>query len=585
MLSQKSEVIVLCWNTPSRSDSSASKIAALLGAEVTFISLNAENLVGDASIGELVPRCTCLIVDAQTLAAAADAMRTGISGLQSVLNLADRVFIYGFQSTDRHNNILRSLSSGVLLGVEITAETNPEFHVTEGHRELSGQFSGLSIGVPGSTNESSFVEVAEKQQRAVIIRYGKKPFFVRTDVVHSQLFLVACKELADLDEKVGREACLLSWFSRLVPLMMFLRGGLGNRVWHNDRPRACFIIDDPLLKTRHGFLEYRRFVEIMCQQKFAACIAFIPWNHRRSSKEVAELFSSNHGMLSLCVHGCDHSRGEFATTRFDSLCAKARLALQRMQAHRQVFGIPFDGIMIFPQGLFSSEAMAALDASGYLAAVNTSLCPSTMPGTLVLRDLLEVALTKFADFPLFGRRYPQNLAEFAFDLFMGKPALAVEHHRYFRSGYKELAMFVTGLKALDERIEWAGLGRLCSRACLTKTAENGDVYVRFYTRRFWLRNDGTQTHRYILLRQRTPSDRLPSVAVDGHDWDCEQENGNLKICLSLDPGQTADIQVLPDDSESFGSSRRQTEVPNARVWIRRHLCEFRDNYVDCFLRK
>lgn len=584
MLSQKSEVIVLCWNTPSGSDSNASKIAAFLGSEVTFISLKRENLIDDASIRELVPRCTCLVVNAQTLAAVADALQSGSKGLQTLINLADRVFIYGFQSTERHATLLQSLSLGRLRGVQQTADRNAKFHISEGHSELSGQFSGLAVELAGSTNESSFLDVAEEHHRTVIIRYGDKPFFVRTEVADSQLFLVACNELADLDEKVGREACLLSWFSRLVPLMMFLREALGNRVWHNDQPRACFIIDDPLLKRRYGFLEYTRLLEIMRKESFAACIAFIPWNCRRTNKEVAGLFSSNHSMLTLCVHGCDHSRAEFATTRFDLLCTKAKLALQRMHAHRQLFGVLFDEIMIFPQGLFSAEALAALRASGYLAAVNTSLCPSTMPETLVLRDLLEVALTKYADFPLFGRRYPRNLAEFAFDLFLGKPVLAVQHHGYFRNGYQELEMFVTGVKALDKRIEWANLGELCSRACLTRTARSGDVYVRFYTRRFWFRNNATQTRRYILLRRRMRGGPPPSVAVDGKESDCEEEDGNLRISLSLDPGQTADIQVLPDDFDSFGSSRRQPEVHNPRVWVRRALCEFRDNYLDCFLR-
>src|SRR5262252_284044 len=98
-----------------------------------------------------------------------------------------------------------------------------------------------------------------------------------------------------------------------------------------------------------------------------------------------------------------------------------------MKAHSEINGVPFDDVMVFPQGLFSTGAMAALKAAGYLAAVNSDLCPSNGSGTLTLRDVLEVAVTRFSGFPLFGRRYPRELAEFALDLFVGKPALAVEH--------------------------------------------------------------------------------------------------------------------------------------------------------------
>jgi glycosyltransferase involved in cell wall biosynthesis len=573
-------VVVLCWNAPLDSDGNAHKITAFLGAEVTFVCLTKAVLRDGAALRKLVPRCTCLIVDAATLAKATEAMQSGVSGLHSLISLAEHVFIYGFQPTDRHRAILRALSLGGLLGIQPLPDTHATFHVAEGHREWCGQLSGLSLGAVDATRENCFVEVNEERRHDVIIWAGDKPFFVRSTNGGSQLFFLACGELADLDEKVGSEAGALTWFSRLVPLMMFLRGTLGNRVWHNDHPRACFIIDDPLLTNCYGFLNYRQLTEVMRQQRFSTCIAFIPWNHRRSSKEVAELFSSSHPMSSLCIHGCDHTGGEFATTDFESLREKAQIALERMRTHQRLSGVPFDDIMVFPQGLFSQEAITALKASGYLAAVNTHLYPSMKTEVLAVRDLLEVAVTRFADFPLFGRRYPREVAEFALDLFMGKPALAVEHHGYFRDGYNALETFIARVNALEERLEWTNLATICSRACLTRTTEDGDVYVRFYTSRFWLKNDGTQTRRYILLRRETPDASSPAVTINGRGRDYEREDGNLKIRLSLDAGQTAEIRVLSEGSDSAGFSCPQRRIHNARVWVRRMQCEFRDNYVD-----
>lgn len=297
---------------------------------------------------------------------------------------------------------------------------------------------------------------------------------------------------------------------------MFLRGALGNRVWHNDHPRACFVIDDPLLKNRYGFLEYRRLLELMARKNFSACIAFIPWNYRRSSKEVAALVSSTYSLPFLCVHGCDHTSAEFAATDFELLRGKSQLALERMREHQRLSGVAFDDVMVFPQCHFSAETVRALKASDYLAGVNGAVCPSTMPEALALRDCLDVAVTQFADFPLFGRRYPRDLAEFAFDLFMGKPALAVEHHGYFQNGYQALDTFVEGLNALDHRLEWTNLASICSRACLTRTVDRGDVHVRFYTHRFWLKNEGTVARRYVLFKRQTSGGPLPAATVDGN---------------------------------------------------------------------
>ena len=574
-----SEVIVLCWNAPAASDSRVQKIVEFLGAKVTFVSLPTAALRGVDSLRKLVPSCACVIASVETLAQMANASETGVNGLRVLTDLAEHVFIHGFQPTDLHNSILRTLSSGGLLRLQPLEVSNATFRVADGHRQWCGQFSGLSLGATDPRRDASFVEGAEQERQAVLIRAGDKPFFVRVDYARSDLFFSACDDLADLDEKVPCED-LLPWFSRLVPLMMFLRGALGKRIWHNEHPRASFIIDDPLLKRRYGFLEYGRLLDAMRRKQFSTCIAFIPWNYRRSRKETTALFAASPGMSSVCVHGCDHTRAEFATMDFESLCGKAQLALHRMRAHRRLSGVLFDEVMVFPQGVFSSEALSALKACGYLAAVNSDLCPSNTPGALTLRDLMEVAVTRFANFPLFGRRYPKNPAEFAFDLFLGKPALAVEHHGYFQNGYEALESFVDKLNALEERLEWTDLTTICSRACLTRSTESGDVHLRFYGNRFWLKNHGTRPQRYLLFQPRASEGPPPSLTVNGSHWNCKQDNDHIEITLSLDAGEIADIRVSPGTRHPVAFSRKQWGVHNARVLVRRFLCEFRDNYVD-----
>jgi hypothetical protein len=193
---------------------------------------------------------------------------------------------------------------------------------------------------------------------------------------------------------------------------------------------------------------------------------------------------------------------------------------------------------------------------------------------------MDVAVTAHADFPLFRRQYPRDPAEFAFDLFLGKPALAVEHHGYFRNGYEALKTFVKRLNELDKRLEWSNLATICSRACLKRVTADGDVQVRFYTSRFRLANDGTQNRTYLLLRRRTSEGPVPAVTVNGHQWACELQGESLKIRLSLDPGQTADVRISPKDATGPAPvSWKPTTAHKARVFIRRTLCEVRDNHV------
>ncbi len=112
------DVVILCWNTAAKPDHCAYKIAQFLGAEATLVSLSPAALGDVTSIRKLVPACTCLIVDAETLAKAADAMGSEVRGLSSLTNeVAKHVFIYGFQPTDRHAALIQTLSSSALLGV------------------------------------------------------------------------------------------------------------------------------------------------------------------------------------------------------------------------------------------------------------------------------------------------------------------------------------------------------------------------------------------------------------------------------------------------------------------------------------
>lgn len=581
MLTPISEVLVLCWDAPKELERRAFRVAEFLGAEPRFACLSAAALGDNATIRKMVPACTCMIADAETLTQAVESTPAGVNALQSLIALAKYVFIYGFQPTARHAALLRDLSSGSLAGVERLSSRQVKFNVSESDCQWCGQLSGVSLGTVDPSRENAFLDAAAGAQYKVLIRAGDKPFFVRASYGRSQVFFLACNDLADLDERAGDESHPLPWFSRLVPLMMFLRGALGNHVWHNDRPRACFIIDDPLLKKRYGFLDYRRLFSVMRQQRFSACVAFIPWNYRRSRREVAEDFVSNSTQASLCVHGCDHTRAEFATISTDVLYQKSQLALKRMQVHERLSGVPFDDVMVFPQGLFSAEALAALKASGYLAAVNSGLRPSNLPQVLRLRDLIDVALMAFADFPLFGRHYPRSPAEFALDLFLGKPALVVEHHGYFRDGYERVRTFARQLNELDQRLEWSNLATICSRACLKRTTADGEVLVRFYTSRFWLENTSTQTQSYLLCRRRTSEGPLPAVTLNGRPCACEQKDGELKIALTLDPGQTAEIRILSEEPvHAYAPSWRPASTRRVRVFVRRGLCEIRDNYID-----
>lgn len=577
MGSPRKEVVILCWQTPTANEQNARKIVEFMGARARFFLLTNSGVTSHAMVDQL-PACECLIVSMETLARVADTSRWGIRGVRRLIEHSAHVFVFGSVHQERHARILRDWTAGALIGVEPLVAGNTEFMVTDVHREWCGPFSGASVRAVDPEWDSTFVSNRVAGQPSVLITAAGKPFLVGTMVRQTKIFMVACSELANLDELAKVETGLLPWFSRLAPLMMVLHGALGESVWHNDEPRACFIIDDPLLKARYGFLDYQKLVEVSRLQKSAVCVAFIPWNYRRSCSEVAQLFTDDSTPLSLCIHGCDHTRAEFGSGSSEFLCQRAGFGLARMREHQRITKVPFDDVMVFPQGIFSPEAMRALRNSGYLAAVNTELCPVDETGLLPLRELLEPAISRYGDFPLFGRRYPRDVAEFAFDLFLGKPALSVEHHGYFRNGYGKLEEFVTALNRIEERLEWTNVGKICSHTSLRRTDEQGNIQIRFYTHRFTMRNDTGKLQRYVLMRHYMSTQSPPVVTVNGVLMTSQWDGHQMSILLELGPKESATITVKPD--HSMPAALQMGERTSYDVLVRRLLSEFRDNYVE-----
>src|SRR5262249_23969610 len=132
------DLVIMSWTTPS--ECRPRKIASFLGISATIINLAATNLRDVASASETVPRCTCLDVDAETLARAAEAIGELRRLLTLTTELAQHVFVYGFQPGDRHDRVLGTLSSGRIRGVRLLPEPTT-FQVSD-DRKWCGQFSG-----------------------------------------------------------------------------------------------------------------------------------------------------------------------------------------------------------------------------------------------------------------------------------------------------------------------------------------------------------------------------------------------------------------------------------------------------------
>lgn len=223
---------------------------------------------------------------------------------------------------------------------------------------------------------------------------------------------------------------------------------------------ACLIIDDPLLRPQYGCLNYKELLQEMKEHNFFTEIAFIPWNYRRGYPETVQLLVDNPDYFGICIHGCNHTFNEFGEGDYKKLSTLSSTALWRMEEHKRLTGLPYDPVMVFPQGRFSSEAMLALKDQGYLAAFNSTL-RATDGNDLSSTEYQQPATTIYHDFPLFLRRYPENKAGFLQDLALGRPILIVEHPGAFKNGYDKLTNFIDWINGLGT-IRWKSLSHIAN---------------------------------------------------------------------------------------------------------------------------
>ena len=535
------------------------KLIEFMGGAVQTVKLrNDENL---GRLRDLIPVRGCVMAHARTIT---PKLRT------LLLKQKAQVLVYGFDSA-------QSQLSEILPGGSVAPiETQDAVQLSVADcREVCGQMAGLVFDAMGVPIRSVF----NTGNFTPLLSIGQRPFFVRTHPQGCLWMLLAGDDIADLDAVLHKKASILHFFPGVAPVMMFLRTALPERFWHNNAPTACFILDDPPLKERYGFLNYKKLMALKDHNQFSINIAFIPWNFRRSQNRVVEMFLRNPDTCSLSVHGCDHTRGEFGSPDFHLMRKTAQRALDRMTQHREITGLGFDDVMVFPQGIFSTNAMKALKACGYLAAVNSTAHPVDTKQDLALRDHLGLAVTRFSDFPLFTRRYPRHLAQLAFDLFLGKPALIVEHHSFLRDNGKALSETVEKVNRLDARLLWTNLASCCSESSLQKTEANGDISVRFVTDRFVLQNKTGQTQTYILSQQNTPDLGMLSVIVNDRQAQFESDPDGIKIRVKLNANQNARIRIERERPHLMNQCQNVHWTHQLKVFLRRRLCDFRDNYV------
>jgi hypothetical protein len=443
-------------------------------------------------------------------------------------------------------------------------------------RTSSGALAGQSYS--RTSGEALNLSLGNSADSEVVMELDGLPAFARFGGGRGAVFVWSTPQVFDMKHPIAAELEFEEAADAYIPAIIFLREAFGDRCWHNPRIGAGLVIDDPLLVRRYGLLDFPKLLASARAHRYHVTLAFIPWNHRRSRPENVRLFLEHADCFSLCAHGCDHTKNEFSSADYDDLLQRNIAARERMEDHRQRTGLPCEPLMVCPQEQYSLEGIRAFaDSRQFLALVNTGCQPRNLRKPSICgADLLRPVQDAFFGFPVFKRHYWKDMAAFAMAVFLGKPAILVEHHEFFASGPGGVETFAARLRELHPAIAWGPLLEVVTGTHWRREVGAGSYEVRFFSDSFRLEPAGPGDYRFF---KRFPEATLVrEITVNGRSVPFTRQGADLAFNVRLEAAGpiTVKVEIPP----VFPARRDRLGVKyRALVAVRRGLSEFRDNVV------
>lgn len=470
-------------------------------------------------------------------------------------------------------SIINNLSNGFIKSVSAFESNDYEYEICNNNENICKQYSGLKFGPVNKETDFKF-EIDNNFEISSLININNSPLFIKTNIDSSEVFFLSSNAILDIDENLYSMQNTKEFFSQIIPISMFIKYAFNKSCWHNINHFANITVDDPLLKSKYGFLNYKILLKEIKQHDFSASIAFIPYNYKKSCESVTENFRENSEKLTICVHGCDHIKNEFGITDISELNTRAKLAKEKMLIHKELTNMNFDNIMVFPYEIYSTLSLKALKANNYLAAT-TYRMPVDNNKTFKIYHLLNPAMLEFENFPVFHRRKITEMLDLVFDLFWGKPALIFLHHQDFKDECKEIVHFVNKINSLNGKIKWTGLQEILENSYMQRIKDENTIEVKVFTGRANIKNNHDRPMKYIITKEETCNVPIKKVLVDNQEMDYKLDNDILEVSINIQQKRNVILEIIYQSlniEENYNDRKINT-------FIIRNLSEFRDNYI------
>ncbi|HSY19318.1 MAG TPA: hypothetical protein VK815_13325 [Candidatus Acidoferrales bacterium] len=475
--------------------------------------------------------------------------------------------------------ILAKLSVGTKAKLVAAKESSEPWKVSETAKDFTGLLTGLTVAPVAAASGLGPAGLVRGLHTETLIANPEGAVFLRL-TFSGRPFFLSMTDVIDIDAPLpARDFDIRPHFLQAVPVVLYVKWAFAGTGWQSSETTACLVIDDPLLRPKYGHLNYEHLLGLMERLNFSTSIAFIPWNWNRSSAGTVKLFKDKQARFSLSVHGCDHTAGEFGGRDRARLAWKSRESIRRMARHRQKTGLAHDQVMIFPQGVFSGEAMAAVKHGEFIGTVSSEVISADPPARPVtIADYWEVAVMNYSDFPIFTRRYPWAGAEnFAFDILLGKPCIVAIHHNDCHDGYKCLSDCIERLNKLNVKLRWTSLAEVIRRSFRWREISPSVVELEMYGSEVRLFNPSGEKKVFRICKRESTADAITGITVESQPvkWVFADNQVTFETDLFPEEAKTVTITYKPIPLDGIAGEGLGYRI---KAGMRRYLSEVRDNH-------
>jgi hypothetical protein len=562
---------------PQPSDSRLIRLAEFLGIACELVSVEK---VLHAAPGRRGFRAEgdCLVVNPSVLKEWTGGVLQE-NAASSFISRFPHLLIHAFTPDPFCDRLVKEFSGSDTAFVRRIVGPGKSYEVGSNTRDVCGPFSGLSFGTANAANDYVFSMSPARQTVRAAICIGGSPFMAVAKRETAEIIFLGSADTLDI-ECEAEDLLLSEYFSRFLPQVMALRYIFREECWHPLGNFASFILDDPLLQPKYGYLDFESLLNLMKKYDFATTVAFIPHNYRRSSGRTVEMFRRNSDRLAICFHGNDHTAGELASTDCARLNTMIRMAEVRMGSHTNATGLTCPKVMVFPQDDFSVEAAKVLKARNFVAAVCGNAYPAGVRVNFTLGERVQPAILRHGEFPIFLRKFIGRIKreDIAFNLFFGQPVLVTEHHGVFEH-VRSLVDDVLAINSMDPAIRWSDLGITLSNSALQRKTPDGASHVRAYAGAVRITNDSYAPGRFLV--EWSYSSEAPAIeqvlqgGVPIHSFTVDE--CAIRVSVEM-PARSSEILSVAYRNE-YSSLSGLGLLWDAKAFTRRRLSEARDNYI------